>query len=333
MQIMKGINLGGWLILEKWITPSLFEGTTARDEWSLAGELGYDEALKRLDRHRGIFITEADIAWIASRGFDYIRVPIGYWVFGDDPNYIGCVTYLDAVFVWAERYGLKVVISLHGAPGAQNASDHSGSGRQGYVNWHLSQDHIVETLIVLRRITRRYKDSSALYGIGVLNEPGSDISLYLLSLFYKEAYRTIREESSTVKIIVSDSFQPERMVNILQRRKLDDVMIDMHLYQVFGTDRYLSFDEHIKKVAVEWLRLLESISRYHPVMVGEWSAALDLMTFKGQDAVLTAGRILEYFLAQQETFAKYSTTWCYWTYKTEDGGPWSYKDNPSFRIQ
>ena len=23
---LRGVNLGGWLVLEKWITPSLFEG-------------------------------------------------------------------------------------------------------------------------------------------------------------------------------------------------------------------------------------------------------------------------------------------------------------------
>ena len=26
---LRGVNLGGWLVLEKWITPSLFEGLEA----------------------------------------------------------------------------------------------------------------------------------------------------------------------------------------------------------------------------------------------------------------------------------------------------------------
>ena len=26
---LRGVNLGGWLVLEKWITPSLFEGLQA----------------------------------------------------------------------------------------------------------------------------------------------------------------------------------------------------------------------------------------------------------------------------------------------------------------
>lgn len=34
MQV-KGVNLGNWLVLEKWMSPGLFEGTTAEDEHNL----------------------------------------------------------------------------------------------------------------------------------------------------------------------------------------------------------------------------------------------------------------------------------------------------------
>ena len=30
---VKGVNLGNWLVLEKWMSPSLFDGTTAEDEY------------------------------------------------------------------------------------------------------------------------------------------------------------------------------------------------------------------------------------------------------------------------------------------------------------
>ena len=29
---VKGVNLGNWLVLEKWMSPGLFDGTTAEDE-------------------------------------------------------------------------------------------------------------------------------------------------------------------------------------------------------------------------------------------------------------------------------------------------------------
>ena len=32
---VKGVNLGNWLVLEKWMSPALFAGTTAEDEYYL----------------------------------------------------------------------------------------------------------------------------------------------------------------------------------------------------------------------------------------------------------------------------------------------------------
>ena len=33
MEKIKGVNLGNWLVLEKWMSPALFDGTTAEDEF------------------------------------------------------------------------------------------------------------------------------------------------------------------------------------------------------------------------------------------------------------------------------------------------------------
>lgn len=32
---IKGVNLGNWLVLEKWMNPSIFAGTSAADEYYL----------------------------------------------------------------------------------------------------------------------------------------------------------------------------------------------------------------------------------------------------------------------------------------------------------
>jgi len=34
---IKGVNLGNWLVLEKWMSPALFEGTGAQDEYYQIG--------------------------------------------------------------------------------------------------------------------------------------------------------------------------------------------------------------------------------------------------------------------------------------------------------
>jgi glucan 1,3-beta-glucosidase len=78
---LKGVNLGGWLVLEKWITPSLFNGLTAADEYSFCQELG-EQAADRLKQHRDSFITAADFKWLAEQGIEAIRLPLGYWLSG-----------------------------------------------------------------------------------------------------------------------------------------------------------------------------------------------------------------------------------------------------------
>ena len=40
---IKGVNLGGWLVLEKWMAPHLFDGTNADDEYYLPQELSEKE--------------------------------------------------------------------------------------------------------------------------------------------------------------------------------------------------------------------------------------------------------------------------------------------------
>ena len=39
---IKGVNLGNWLVLEKWMSPGLFAGTTAEDEYYLPTQLPRD---------------------------------------------------------------------------------------------------------------------------------------------------------------------------------------------------------------------------------------------------------------------------------------------------
>jgi glucan 1,3-beta-glucosidase len=52
---LRGVNLGGWLVLEKWMTPSVFEGLDAADETTFCVELG-DRAESVLKPHWNNFI-------------------------------------------------------------------------------------------------------------------------------------------------------------------------------------------------------------------------------------------------------------------------------------
>lgn len=89
--------------------------------------LNHSLAEERAQYYLDNWITEADFKEIAYLGYNSVRLPIGYWnVIQDDNNLFApqnvsvSLKYIDNAFSWAEKYGLTVLIDLHGAPGSQN---------------------------------------------------------------------------------------------------------------------------------------------------------------------------------------------------------------------
>ena len=80
---VKGVNLGNWLVLEKWMSPSLFDGTTAEDEYYLPTQLSKEVYEARIKIHRSEYITERDFTRIKSMGMDAVRIPVPYFIFGE----------------------------------------------------------------------------------------------------------------------------------------------------------------------------------------------------------------------------------------------------------
>ncbi len=117
-QTLRGVNLGGWLVLEKWMTPSLFDGLAATDETTWCAELGND-ASGRLRAHWNTFVTRDDFAWLARVGIDVVRIPLGHWIFGPpypyhakygadrQPFVTGGIDVLDRAFDWADEFGMR----------------------------------------------------------------------------------------------------------------------------------------------------------------------------------------------------------------------------------
>ena len=166
---VKGVNLGNWLVLEKWMSPALFDGTTAEDEYYLPSQLSKEVYEARIKIHRAEYITEGDFVRIKAMGLDTVRIPVPYFIFGDRPPFIGCIAELDKAFNWAERYGLQILIDLHTAPDSQNGFDNGSIS--GVCKWSRQPDEVEFVLNVLERLAERYKDRAGLWGIEVINEP------------------------------------------------------------------------------------------------------------------------------------------------------------------
>ena len=95
---MIGTNIGGWMVLEPWITPSLFyrflgkthsEGV-AIDSYTMCETLGADEGNKLMRAHWDAWVTEDHIKGLAERDVEIVRLPIGDWILQPYGPYAGC---------------------------------------------------------------------------------------------------------------------------------------------------------------------------------------------------------------------------------------------------
>lgn len=291
---IKGVNLGNWLVLEKWMKPSLFENIDGEDEYDFYELLSYDEAYKRLKEHRDNFIQEKDFKKISEYGCNLVRIPIPYTIFGDVENRIGCIEYLDNAFTWAEKYDLKILVDLHTAPGGQNGFDNSGIS--GLCTWHHKRENIEQTLNILERIAERYKDSKALFGVQPLNEPvnefmfkmnmkrygsthpdrvsvSSAVSSEVLRSFYTEVYTRLRAIlGDDIYIVYHDGFRLSEWNDFMVGPEYKNVWFDTHMYLNF-IDALLPNKEiksYIDFSLNNFAKELEEAEKSHPVLVGEW---------------------------------------------------------------
>jgi len=205
---IRGVNLGGWLVLEKWMAPALFEGLAATDETTWCVELGTGAA-EPLRAHRETFITRDDFEWLAARGINAVRLPVGHWVLGPPvpwhatygaapyPFAEGADTFVDRALDWAHACNLSVLLDLHAAPGCQNGFDNGGL--LGVCDWPARPEYIDFSVHLLGRMAARWGAHPALGGIQVLNEPRWDIPTALLKDFYSRSYRAIRAHAPPMR--------------------------------------------------------------------------------------------------------------------------------------
>ncbi len=320
---IRGVNLGGWLVLEKWMTPSVFENFAAEDEYGLCSQPS-PELAKHLKQHRDSFITKEDFIWLKEHSIQAVRLPVGYWVFGGEEPYRGTLKYVDRAFAWAQETGLKVLLDMHAAPGSQNGWDHSG--RAGECGWHKDEANVIKTLSVLTELAKRYAGHPSLLGIELLNEPKWTIPRRKLLRYYESAYRMVRAEcGNDIWVVFHDSFRPRRWKRKLRAPEFCRLYLDSHQYQVFGKkDKQLDIAGHMKKTMEGVPKQLAKMMKQHPVIIGEWSLALDPQSLQGLDAASTEAAIRAYAGAQLIAYGQ-TAGWFFWSYKTEGDGMWNYR--------
>ena len=316
MEQIKGVNLGNWLVLEKWMSPALFDGTTAEDEYYLPTQLSREAYEARIRIHRTEYISERDFAAIARMGLNTVRIPIPYFIFGDRTPFIGCIAELDKAFSWAEKFGLRILIDLHTVPMSQNGFDNGGLS--GVCKWSQLPEEVDYVVNLLGKLAERYGKRPGLWGIEPLNEPitepmwttmnvqgryppvdaelaagSAPNSMEFLRDFYGRAYDAIKPHLGEGKMVVfHDAFRFQDWKDFLTQEKFrGNVVLDTHLYlmiaEALGCEQ--TVEGYAKYIRENWEKEIAEVQAYVPVVVGEWcifnSLAVGADTKGGQSSL------------------------------------------------
>lgn len=347
---IRGVNLGHWLVLERWMEksegPGIFANAVADDERTLRHELDEQTLQERLAEHRGSYVTRDSLLWLADTGCNLVRVPVPYHAYGDE-KHESCIDYVDDVMAWAAECNMPVLLDLHTVPGGQNGFDNSG--QSGLCTWHLESTQVMQTLQVLERLAHRYADHPTLFGMEAMNEPASKqvfasamkrygpdhpdrverstpIPTSVLAQFYKLVYERLRPiVGPRVALVFHDQFRLYAWDRFMPKDRYPNVWIDTHQYiNTYARNAHVTtLYGHLLLARALGLRIAYA-QRFHPVLVGEWSLANNIKRMKLVDKARRAKMYRIYAAAQMTAFDR-GMGGCFWSLDNGQYASWSYR--------
>lgn len=227
---LHGTNAGGYLLQELWMTPTL-KTVHVKDESSIYAHLenrfGKDSARELITAYQDSYWTTKDFDNVQALGANCIRLPFWYRTLVDENGelYADAFKRLDWFVNESQQRGIYVILDMHGAPGSQNGSDHSGvdgeqnkKGASKFFFGDSAPQNQEKYYDLWKTIAAHYKGNPAVAGYDLLNEPFctyrynsglSDEELHaMLWDVYDKAYKTIRGVDPDHIIIMEATWNP-----------------------------------------------------------------------------------------------------------------------------
>lgn len=207
--ILRGVNLGGWLVFEPWMTP--MDASGLKDDYTvrevLEKRFGLAKAEELIGIYQNHYITAQDFDHIKAVGMNCIRLPFWYrnlqredgvWMEDGFKRIDWCIAE-------AAKRGIYTILDLHGAPGGQSSGESTGRIRKPEHNglspdFWTNEAQLKRTEEIWRRVAARYKGRSEVAALDLLNEPYGAPSRKRLHEVYDRLYRVVREVDPRVVI-------------------------------------------------------------------------------------------------------------------------------------
>jgi hypothetical protein len=209
---LRGLNLGGWFIMEPWMCPADSGGLP--DTYSIINELDsrFGVATEQLliKAYQASWITTNDLNNITNGGFNCVRVPVWWGNFYSITNTTStgwradAFAELDWVVTNCASRGIYVVIDMHGVIGSQSTSDDTGQQNLN-AYWTNSVDQS-ETAYMWTQIASHYCTNTAVAGYDLINEPDNAPSNAAVLAAYDSLYNTVRAADPNHIVIMEGTF-------------------------------------------------------------------------------------------------------------------------------
>mgnify|MGYP001212056425 CR=1 FL=1 len=237
--ILQGVGLNGWLLPEGYMFKSVREINRPRHFYAWTEELlGKKDSDTFWEAFRDRFITEEDIKWIKSEGYNSVRVPFDYAVLFEEseteetlkPKASG-FRFLDRLIAWCHDHEVYVILDLHGAPGGQTGANIDNS-KADHPDLFVNEIYQKQTINLWTFLANRYKDEVFVAAYDLLNEPlPNHFKMYNDKLvpLYEKIIKGIRNVDPYHMIQLEGTHWATE-VDVFDRLLDDNSMIHFHKY-------------------------------------------------------------------------------------------------------
>ncbi len=212
---LRGVNLGGWLVMEPWMTPADSSGLP--DEYGIVQKLdtrfGVATEQSLINTYRQNWITTQDLDNIKARGLNVVRVPV-WWGDFYPLSALGSPTapalradafaLLDWLVRQASERGIYTVIDMHGVFGGQSASASTGQANSN-AYW-ASASNQANTQSMWAAIAAHFRGNAWVAGYDLLNEPDGAPSQQAALTQLNNLYAAVRAADPDHLIFLEGTF-------------------------------------------------------------------------------------------------------------------------------
>lgn len=236
---LKGFNLGGWFVMEDFMSPMDAGGLTDTHSimLKLSERFGVTTQRALMKTYQETWINASDLDNIKNAGFNTVRVPVWWGQFFalNDPTTTGwrddAFERLDWLVAAAAARNLYVIIDMHGVIGGQNVQ--ATTGRANRNLYWTSASFQSNTAWMWWQIANHYKGNPTVAGYDLINEPIGAPDANAVWTAYASLYTTVRSADPEHMIFVEGTYGSWNwdMLPPPSKYGWTNIVYEMHEYQ------------------------------------------------------------------------------------------------------